>query len=852
MPQKPQFDPNEFASTTSATTFNPNEFVTSPHQMPSTPPPAGEQASPYKSFWDSVSSAIPQSVKSGWDTIWKPLTNLPSKAAGAVAEPMMQWGENHPDIPYGQAARYGGAYLQSLGNIGDTLTAPGNLALAVGSEGTSLAEGAGLPTVAKAIAGGTKVAGGATMLHGGLQVANPESTLPERGMGALEAIGGAMAMRTPSGSANIPDNSGPSGPSAPTPPVTEVPSIKSTEMPVVSDTSIAPKPFDPTSLGFKGDTPSAPNPTAGTPSFGAKPEAEFVNPKTGEVKAASQAELGDVPTGNTAQTPTSETPVGETKPTEPKIAASLPNNLKGAKPRFNIGYNSYEPTFTDDLDKALYIIAQQKPSRADAQYLSYVMDQTGLDEQGARSLGQQVKRQIKQQAQGQPAGVVKVQPIGRFNKAVQSPATPEEVTQSLSQRLQKVAADPSSVDQPAEISKLTGEAKQVLKDAPEENKPGIIRQVLNANKSLLTSWDFSAPGRQGKSFITNKAWWTSLDDMFKAWGSKEGAELVNQSIEDHPSGYFKHGDSETGKPGKSFAEKAGLQLASHEEMFSGKLTDAFEKYTLVGKSSRAHTAFLNKLRSDQFASMMESAKKAGLNPETNMNVTKGYADFINAATGRGNLGKLQRNTQFLNDVFFAPRNMAGQIQTWNNVLNPIKYANYDPVLRKQSLQSLFAIAGVGMGVGELARLGGAQVSNDPTSADFRKIKIGDSRIDPFGGYQQFPVAAMKLLMGKSTSSISGKTADLTSNKFGQQTRASVAETFFTNRLSPVGSFIWAWMSNREFDGKPFDAKRAAFERVFPIAAKDIVDLAKTDPALAAATAIPTMFGLTGTQHYTGR
>ena len=60
----------------------------------------------------------------------------------------------------------------------------------------------------------------------------------------------------------------------------------------------------------------------------------------------------------------------------------------------------------------------------------------------------------------------------------------------------------------------------------------------------------------------------------------------------------------------------------------------------------------------------------------------------------------------MNDVFFAPRNMAGQIQTWNNVLNPIKYANYDPVLRKQALRSLFAISGVGLGVGELSRMGG--------------------------------------------------------------------------------------------------------------------------------------------------
>lgn len=60
------------------------------------------------------------------------------------------------------------------------------------------------------------------------------------------------------------------------------------------------------------------------------------------------------------------------------------------------------------------------------------------------------------------------------------------------------------------------------------------------------------------------------------------------------------------------------------------------------------------------------------------------------------------------------------------------------------------------------------------------------------------------------------------------------------------------MSNREFDGKPFEFKRAAFERVFPIAAKDIQELAAEDPFLAGVLAPTTIMGLTATQHYTGR
>jgi len=448
-------------------------------------------------------------------------------------------------------------------------------------------------------------------------------------------------------------------------------------------------------------------------------------------------------------------------------------------------------------------------------------------------------------------------PIVPENAGVSS--TADVVTTSLQKRLQKAvdeAGQPNAVA-PEEISALIDEGTQVLNQLPNgPEKQGAIRQIIGANKALLTSWDVSAPGRQGKSLILNKAWWTSLDDMVRAWGSPEAARLINESIQEHPSGYFKKPVSETGKVGQSFAEKVGLELASTEEMFNAKLGQTFEKYSGIGKSSRAHTAFLNKLRSDQFVSMMEAAKRIGLDPEKNLNIATKYATFINDATGRGsvNIGKwkLERNLETLNDVFFAPKNMAGQIRTWNNVLNPVKYYNADPVLRKQALRSLLAIAGLGLGVGEMARFAGAQVSNDPTNSDFRKIRIGDSRVDLFGGYQQFPVAAMRLITGDSTSSISGKTTDLTAGRYGQQTRATVAQRFFTSRLSPVGSFIWAWMDGREFDGKPFEAKRALYERIFPIAAKDIYELAQEDPWLAAILSPATLSGLAGTQHYSGR
>src|SRR5262249_32536209 len=147
----------------------------------------------------------------------------------------------------------------------------------------------------------------------------------------------------------------------------------------------------------------------------------------------------------------------------------------------------------------------------------------------------------------------------------------------------------------------------------------------------------------------------------------------------------------------SLADKVGLDLAPHEEMFDTKLGKAVGKLGLVERSSRAHTAFLNKLRSDMFVKFMDAAEELGKNPEQDLTLAKAYADFINNSTGRGSLDigqwKLERNARVLNDIFFAPRNMSGQIRTWNTVLNPYEYYKADPVLRKQALRSLFAVAG---------------------------------------------------------------------------------------------------------------------------------------------------------------
>jgi hypothetical protein len=76
----------------------------------------------------------------------------------------------------------------------------------------------------------------------------------------------------------------------------------------------------------------------------------------------------------------------------------LPADLRGAKPRYNYGSKSFALQFDSDLDKASYIAAQATKSKADARYVKFVADATGLNEAEIRDRGRQVRARIKAQA----------------------------------------------------------------------------------------------------------------------------------------------------------------------------------------------------------------------------------------------------------------------------------------------------------------------------------------------------------------------------------------------------------------------------------------------------------------------
>jgi hypothetical protein len=83
----------------------------------------------------------------------------------------------------------------------------------------------------------------------------------------------------------------------------------------------------------------------------------------------------------------------------------LPRELTGAKPRYGYKDKQFTLTFKSDVDKALYIVAKEIPSKADAQYLSFLKTvYPNKSSNELRVMGSVVRSNIKELAKDSEPG----------------------------------------------------------------------------------------------------------------------------------------------------------------------------------------------------------------------------------------------------------------------------------------------------------------------------------------------------------------------------------------------------------------------------------------------------------------
>lgn len=352
-------------------------------------------------------------------------------------------------------------------------------------------------------------------------------------------------------------------------------------------------------------------------------------------------------------------------------------------------------------------------------------------------------------------------------------------------------------------------------------------ELFNVPRSLMASFDLSAPFRQGLVsgvahpglFVKNFA------PMFKAFGSEKAYQGIMDDIVSRPS-YPR-------------MEKAGLaitdmgSLEQREEQFVSNLA---ERIPGIGRgvraSGRAYTGFLSKMRADVFDQLVRDAEGLGRDVG-DPRLLKDIATFVNSATGRGDLGAFQKHAVTLNTAFFSPRLLWSRL----NFLNPVYYARLDPFARKEALKAarnLVVVLGTTL---YLSKLAGADVNTDPRNADFAKMKFGNTRFDVLGGFQQPVRLLSQLFSGKVISSTTGKTLSLGPQGPGKLSRKDIAQRFVESKLAPVPSFINDVAKGTDFTGQPlhwdFSSKNPAFQRMLPLLGQDAYALYQQEGLLPA-------------------
>jgi len=398
----------------------------------------------------------------------------------------------------------------------------------------------------------------------------------------------------------------------------------------------------------------------------------------------------------------------------------------------------------------------------------------------------------------------------------------------------------------------------------EKAKDRVI-EVLNIPRTLMASADLSAPLRQGLVVTASHP----------GIASKAFVESVRQAISParfdrwlydlKESEYYKN---VLEKSGLYIADPNNLHLSAKEEAF---MTNLAEKIPLIGdtlklgkfgkkiglgedaklpglgivsKSERAYVAYLNKMRVDIFTMYAKALADDKMTPKTHPEVYEGLATFVNAATGRGELGALEPAAKVLNTVFFSPRLMASRI----NMLNPVWYASLPRAVRIMALKDMGKTIGLGAAtLTLLSMVPGIKVETDPRSTDFGKVHAGNTRWDIWGGFQQY-VRVMAQVLSQKEKKGDGSVVPLGS-KIGQESAGTKILKLFRGKLAPIPSIVTDIAMGKTATGEDVELKSELKEHLIPMIGNDIADAWKEQgPASIAAVGIPSFLGI-GTTTY---
>lgn len=417
----------------------------------------------------------------------------------------------------------------------------------------------------------------------------------------------------------------------------------------------------------------------------------------------------------------------------------------------------------------------------------------------------------------------------------------------LSQKLQGLPEGHEKYAIIREISNVVHSSVPLTKGQVIKGIPGLMR-------TIKSSGDLSFGGRQGLAYLTAhpirfaQEWpkqFAYFKEAFKG-GDSEAFDALQADIKNNPDHHWLE------KSGLSILDPHAHLFDQREEQFIG--TEIADKIPglrkIIDGSAYAYTGLANGLRANEFYAQLELARRGGR--EIDEGLVKDLAKVVDNSTGRGDLGRFAKLGNAALSALFAPRLIASRV----NMLDPRYYHNLDPLARKEAVRQLVALSAFGVGILSMAKMAGADVEVDPRSADFGKIKVGDTRLDVLGGFTQYIRFGAQLGLGQKINSTTGAQTEVGKGLAGS--RLDILTNFFENKANPAVSLGVTELKGKDISGNSVYTPKGQASQIIsnfvPLFTQDVNDLFSHPDALhgnaagKVGAAAAGLFGV-GTQTY---
>lgn len=476
--------------------------------------------------------------------------------------------------------------------------------------------------------------------------------------------------------------------------------------------------------------------------------------------------------------------------------------------------------------------------------------------------------------------------------------TPEQIAGSIAFRPERKGreAERDVLRQIDEARVEQRRAERAIRTAQASLAPKLpgsrLVEGLNAVRTLQLSGDMGAVMRQGMlglylGLVTPGArgvWFTALGKSVKAFFREYDAEHVDmvlhadaRHVVREAAGLYIAPLGESGDAALSeedFAGRGMLQrLGAPLRLTAGAASGAWQGTKTIGPgvgtalgaaagvlgavsvnaSERQYVTFLNVLRAGLFDAYADG------NPSADLDTLRAFADVVNKATGRGDLGRFSQAGPTLAALVTSAR---FSVSRWQVLTAPFKHrAQRDVALRSAAmLGAAFAGQMALLGASSLLALAlgfdddEVEIGTNPRSPDFGKLRIGDYRLDVWGGERD-----VSRLMGR-TLRVGTDRAGLTEKGPGRQDDPlDAALKYARYKMAPGPATLAALYTGRNAIGKEQGAAETIAKAAVPLGVSQSLEAAghfsNRGPGAsaggAAAVFIPNFVGM-GADVYTSK